>query len=90
MLYTRPGDDEWVVIFNRSITQWGHIANYDYKVRKQEVGQITLTRQRPAGHVEQMTFRREVGADNSVILILEWEQSLIRIPVAPASGRGRE
>jgi hypothetical protein len=88
-LYTRPGEDQWVVIVNRSITQWGHIASYDYKVRKQEVGQVALQRERPERHVETMTFRTEVGSDDSVILVLEWEESLIRIPVAVATGRTR-
>ena len=88
-LYTRPGEDEWVVIVNRSITQWGHIASYDYKVRKQEVGQVALRRERPERHVETMTFRTEAGSDDGVILVLEWEESLIRIPVAIATGRTR-
>ncbi|UCD24573.1 MAG: DUF2911 domain-containing protein [Gemmatimonadota bacterium] len=85
-LYTRPGEQEWVVILNRSITQWGHIASYNYKVRKQEVGQARLPRERPEQHVELMTFRAELATNGGVVLVLEWEQSQIRIPIATATG----
>ena len=86
-LYTRPGNEEWVVIINRSITQWGHIASYDYKVRKQEVGQANLPRERPEQHVETMTFRTEPGSDGTVILVMEWEESRVRIPIEATPGR---
>lgn len=88
-LYTRPGNEEWVVIINRSITQWGHIASYDYKVRKQEVGQVALPPERPEQHVETMTFRTEPESDGSVILILEWERSQLRIPIAATERSGQ-
>jgi hypothetical protein len=88
-LYTRPGEEEWVVIINRSITQWGHIASYDYKVRRQEVGQAELPRERPEQHVEQVTFRAEPGSDGQVIVVLEWEETRVSIPVAAAERGAR-
>ena len=88
-LYTRPGEEEWILILNRSITQWGHIANYDYKVKKQELGQATLDREWPEQHVETMTFRTEPGSGNQVILVLEWEESQLRIPIAATERSGR-
>ncbi len=81
-LYTVPGEDEWHVIINRSITQWGHIAEYNYKVRRQELGQAVIERERPEDHVETMTFRTEPSDNGGAVLVLEWEGSRIRIPIA--------
>lgn len=81
-LYTVPGEDEWTVIVNRSIHQWGHIAQYTYKVKELEVGRATVPRQRPETHVETMTFRAESDSAGQTSLILEWEYSRITIPIA--------
>lgn len=87
-LYTVPGEDEWVVIVNRSITQWGHIAEYSYRVRRQEVGRATVARERTRRHVETMTFstERENGDAN---LVLEWERSRVVIPIRLSDDRGQ-
>jgi hypothetical protein len=83
-LYTVPGEDEWVVIVNRSITQWGHIAQYNYKVKAQEVGKAKLPREQLDQHVETMTFRVEPADGDAVTLVLEWERTRVRIPITPA------
>ena len=53
-LYTVPGEKEWLIILNRSVTQWGHIARYTYKVRRQEIGRVEIRSERldrrTAGH----------------------------------------
>ncbi len=82
-LYTKPGAEAWAIIVNRSITQWGHIARYDYQVRAQEVGQVMVPVEHPEQHVETMTFRVEPGSADDVMLVLEWETSRVRIPIAP-------
>ena len=82
-LYTVPGEDEWVVIVNRSITQWGHIAQYSYKVKAQEVGKAKVTPVRLADHLETMRFRTEPADEGGVTLILEWEHTRVAIPVTP-------
>lgn len=82
-LYTIPDSAEWVVIVNRSITQWGHIARYTRRVRELEVGRAVLRRERPPRHVETMTFRAEPRPDGGATLVLEWERSRLRIPVTP-------
>jgi hypothetical protein len=81
-LYTIPGEEEWTVIVNRSITQWGHIARYTYKVKELEVGRTTVPRLRPDSHIETLTFRTESGQDDQVSLVLEWERSRISMPIA--------
>lgn len=82
-LYTVPGEGEWAVIVNRSITQWGHIAQYNYRVKAQEVGKASVPRERLDDHVETMTFRAEPADGVAVTLVLEWENTRVRIPVIP-------
>ena len=83
-LYTIPDREEWVVIINRSITQWGHIARYTSRVRDLEVGRATVSAERSDRYVETMTFRSEPGPDGSTMLVLEWERTRIRLPVSRA------
>ena len=84
-LYTIPGEDEWTVIVNRSITQWGHIARYTSRVKAEEVGRVAVRRERPAAFVETLTFRSEPAGDAMVRLVLEWEDTRVAIPVEAAS-----
>ena len=79
-LYTMPGLEQWVVIVNRSITQWGHEGRYTAEVRAQEVGRGTAPATRTQGHVEQFTISSEPAADGAA-LILEWENTRVTIPV---------
>ena len=79
-LYTVPGDLEWTIIVNSSITQWGHIAEYSYRVRRQEVGKATVPRERTARHVEQLTFTAD-PVEGEAIVLLEWERTRIAIPI---------
>lgn len=83
-LYTVPGEDEWTVIVNRSITQWGHIAEYSYKVKAQEVGRAKVRGEYLDGHVETMRFRAEPADGGGAILLLEWEHTRVPIPVTSA------
>ncbi len=83
-LYTIPGEQSWVVIINRSITQWGHIAQYNYKVKEQELGSAEVASERLEQHVETMRFVTEPAAGGVVDLKLEWEHTRVRIPVRPA------
>jgi hypothetical protein len=84
-LYTIPDSSEWVVIVNRSITQWGHIARYTRKVRELEVGRAVLRAERPGRHVETMTFRAEPTPSGGATLVLEWERTRLRIPITAIS-----
>jgi len=84
-LYTIPDADEWVVIVNRSITQWGHIARYTSRVRELELGRATVRAERLESFVETMTFRSETHPDGGATLLLEWEHTRIRLPVVRAS-----
>lgn len=82
-LYTVPGASEWAVVLNRSITQWGHESQYRGEVAAAEVGRGTVPSEEMSEHVETLTFRAEPGPGGGATLILEWEHTRVRIPVAP-------
>ena len=79
-LYTMPGLEQWVVILNRSITQWGHEGRYTDQVRAQEVGRGMAPATRTDAPIETFTIRSEPAAGGAS-LILEWENTRVAIPV---------
>lgn len=81
-LYTIPGPEEWTIIVNRSTEQWGHESQYTEQVRAQEVGRATVRSERTEEPVETFTIRAEPAAGDRADLILEWERTRVRIPVA--------
>ncbi|HUF14037.1 MAG TPA: DUF2911 domain-containing protein [Longimicrobiales bacterium] len=80
-LYTMPGLEQWVVIVNRSTSQWGHESRYTADVRAQEVGRGMVPATGIDEHVETFTIRSE-PADAGASLILEWENTRVAIPVS--------
>lgn len=79
-LYTIPGLTEWVVIVNRSTSQWGHEGRYTEAVRAQEVGRGTAPATTIAEPVEMFTIRSQ-PADGGAALLLEWQNTRVTIPV---------
>lgn len=75
-LYTVPGEKEWEVVINRSITQWGHESTYTDEVKAQEVGRGKVKPQATKAPVEKLTFLSEPGA-----LVFEWDRTRVAIPV---------
>lgn len=79
-LYTIPGEKEWHIIVNRSISQWGHESQYTEAVKAQELphGMAAVTAMKTP--VETFTIRAEAhGA--MAHLYLEWETTRVEIPV---------
>ncbi|MFL5493707.1 MAG: DUF2911 domain-containing protein [Gemmatimonadales bacterium] len=83
-LYTVPEPKQWQVIVNRSTSQWGEESNYTDKVKAQEVGHATVGSEQLDAPVETFTIRSEPAGAKRVELVLEWEKTRIRIPIAPA------
>lgn len=82
-LYTIPRrGDRWTLIVNRSTSQWGHEASYTEEVRVQEVGRVDVAVEAVAEPIEQLTIR-PMGSGQSGV-ILEWQNSRVRIPIEPA------
>jgi hypothetical protein len=80
-LYTIPGEREWTVIVNRATEQWGHESAYTESVRAQEVGRATVPAERTDTHVESFTIRSEPAGANRADMVLEWENTRVRVPV---------
>lgn len=79
-LYTVPGEKEWEIIVNRSTSQWGHESRYTPEVQKQELGRGRAPAERLPAPVETFTIRAE-PAGQGQSLLLEWENTRVRIPV---------
>jgi Protein of unknown function (DUF2911) len=81
-IYTIPGDKEWHVIVNRSITQWGEEHGYTEEVKAQEVGHGMAASSALGAPVETLVFRTEPASGGTVNLLLEWETTRVTIPLA--------
>ncbi len=79
-LYTIPGEKEWHVIVNRSISQWGHESQYTNEVKAQELPHGMARASAIATPVEMFTIRSE-SHGSMVHLFLEWEKTRVEIPV---------
>jgi hypothetical protein len=80
-LYTIPGQEEWTVILNRSTGQWGHESQYNAQVQAQEVGRVPVRGERTDAPVETFTIRAAPRGARAADLVLEWENTRVRIPV---------
>jgi hypothetical protein len=80
-LYTVPGEKEWEVIVNKSITQWGHESTYTPEVQAQEVGRGKVKPETLKAPVEKLTFTAEPDAQKTKHLVLEWQTTKLAIPL---------
>jgi hypothetical protein len=79
-LYTVPGDREWEIIVNRSVSQWGKEDQYTDEVKAGEIGRAKVKSEPIAKPIETFTIRSE-PAGSEAILVLEWERTRVRVPV---------
>jgi len=80
-LYTVPGEDEWEVIVNRATSQWGHEGRYTAEVKAQEVGRGEVAAESVKQPVEKFTIRAEPGSGGGQAVVLEWQNTRVKIPV---------
>lgn len=74
-LFTIPNENEWTIILNRQLDQWGA---YDYdKFKSKDVLHITVPVKKLNQVVEQHTIR--FTPDNT--MIIEWDQTQVQIPI---------
>ena len=76
-LYTVPGPETWEIVLNASTSQWGIESEYTEEVRAQELGRAIVPSERNDRFVERLTFTPDSGG-----VLLEWEWTRVRIPVA--------
>ena len=81
-IYTIPGRERWQVIVNRATRQWGIESEYTATVERQEVGRFDVPAERLDHPVETLTFRAEPAATDAYDLVLEWQTTRIRLPIA--------
>lgn len=76
-LFTIPGQNEWTVILNSQLGQWGA---YEYEKHKaKDVLQVKVPVIKLSSPVEQLTIRFE--GDN---MIIEWDTTQVAVPVVVA------
>lgn len=82
-LYSRPDSTAWEIILNRSTLHWGN--DLSASVRAKEIGTATVPVERVPAPVETLTVRSEPHGAGGQDLLLEWEQSGIRLEVRSAA-----
>ncbi|MEX0979920.1 MAG: DUF2911 domain-containing protein [Gemmatimonadota bacterium] len=78
-LYVVPGSDSWEIILNGEHDRWG--IPIDDDVRAADVGSGTVTPESTGSMVERLTFRFEERDSDAADLLMEWENTRVRIPV---------
>lgn len=74
-LFTIPNADEWVIILNSELKQWG---SYGYaKIKDKNVIEVKVKPMKSSGSVEKLT----ITASDSQIVI-EWENTMVHIPLS--------
>ena len=81
-LYTVPGPREWEIIVNRSVAQWGKENQYTDEIKAQELGRAKVKSEKVSAPVETFTIRAEPAGSDAKALVLEWEKTRVRIPIA--------
>jgi hypothetical protein len=74
-LYTIPTENEWTVILNPELKQWGAYG-YD-KVKDKDLPHVKVPAQKVDAPIEKMTMR----FDDKNSLIIEWDQARIAVPI---------
>jgi len=83
-LYTVPGESEWELIVNASISQWGHERYYDDELKRQEVGRSKVRSGRTDEYVESFMIRAQPAEGGNATVYLEWEETRVEIPISNA------
>ena len=88
-VYSVPGPETWEIVINGSTTQWGIESEYPVAA---ELGRRVVRRQSLSERVEALTLRFETagGEGQGPELVLAWETTEVRIPIALPAGPSRE
>lgn len=78
-IYMLPNENEWEVFVNSAIERWGIPINDE--VRSTEIGSFTVTPESTEDMVETLTYRFEPTGDGMGDLVMEWENTRIRMHV---------
>ncbi len=88
-LYAVPGEREWRIAVNGEPRRWG--VPIDEGVRAKDVGSGIVSSMRLDSLVEQLTLRLEKTGPNAADLVVAWERTYLRVPLAlRVEGRSRD
>lgn len=74
-LFTIPNENEWTVILNSELKQWGAYG-YD-KIKAKDLPHVKVPAQKVDSPIEKLTMR----FDEKNSLIIEWDQARIAVPI---------
>lgn len=75
-LFTIPTENEWTIILNSQLKQWGA---YDYEKHKgKDVLQVKVPSKKIDSSVEALTYR----FNNNNQLLIEWDKTQVAVPIA--------
>jgi hypothetical protein len=83
-IYSVPNEKQWVIIVNRSTSQWGHESTYSKEVEAQEVGRGTAPVQKLSKPVETFTIVPHPAPGEVQHLYLDWENTRVVVTVKAA------
>jgi hypothetical protein len=81
-IYGIPTTTTWTIAVNRNAQRWG--VPISPEVRSADIGTIQVTPEQMTEHVETLRYRFEPGAGNQVDLLMEFENTRVRIPIQAA------
>jgi len=84
-LYTVPGEKEWVIIVNKSTSQWGQENSYTKEVQAQEVGRGKAPAVTQPDAIETFTISAQPQQGEAQQLMLLWEKTRVAIPIKAGS-----
>jgi Protein of unknown function (DUF2911) len=81
-LYTLPGEDSWKLIINKQTGQWG--TEYE---QSQDLARVTMQKTKTDGPVEQFKISFDKKSDSTALLVMEWEDTRVTVPVKLEGGK---
>jgi hypothetical protein len=83
VLYTVPAEYQWQLVVNQTVNRWADGPDYDATLRAAEVGRASVAAETTTrAYVQRLTLR-PVPAGPNVLLLLEWGEVQVAIPIVP-------
>lgn len=78
-LYAVPGEREWGIVVNADVRRWG--TPIDAAVRARDIDSIAVPVHAAAQVAEMFRMRLDRTSSNAADLIIEWDRTVIRLPI---------
>ena len=77
-LFTIPNEKEWTIILNSDLDYWGAYSYNDAK----DILRVTVPVSKTDAVVENFTIEFTKKADNTIVMQLAWDTTLIEVPLS--------